>query len=138
VLTFLEFNSSHDLVSGLVDKAFQLQNLVFARLGWPGRQPVFVGRDVRIQIHPSFLGPDALLPGVGDRIWGRAFLVRAEKAGFRCEFEFRLIARADRESGMDRDITGRGEGEEAGVAVGCWVYRECGSTFEFLGRWTVH
>ncbi|KAI9021816.1 hypothetical protein DFJ74DRAFT_670645 [Hyaloraphidium curvatum] len=122
VFFFLDVNSTHDLFAGLVNRAFELQNPVFTladgrqstaapALNRDGRSgaPMFVGRDVKVQLHPDVVaaGGDRMVPGNGDRVWGRAYMVEAsaERPYFRTEFELRIIARWDPETRREIDLT---------------------------------
>ena len=58
---------------------------------------VMVTRDFRLQLHPSVVaaGAKTTVPGAGDHLWFRMFILSVNKAYFKCEFEFRLVGSRD-------------------------------------------
>ena len=54
-----------------------------------------VTRDFRLQLHPSIVAPGgkAMIPGAGDRLWFRMYILNVNKAYLKCEWEFRLVPR---------------------------------------------
>jgi hypothetical protein len=53
-----------------------------------------VTRDFRLQLHPSIVAPGGkvMIPGAGDRLWFRMYILNVNKAYLKCEWEFRLVS----------------------------------------------
>lgn len=67
---------------------------------------MIVTRDFRIQLHPSMVDGTGMIPGVGDRVWGRMYIADLNKAYIRCEWELRLVGTWDNDAYVETDIAG--------------------------------
>ncbi|KAI9034170.1 hypothetical protein DFJ74DRAFT_648480 [Hyaloraphidium curvatum] len=128
LLDWIGTSTTHDLFINLVTQTGQMFGPVLASLGLVPA-PMIVTRDYRVQLHPDLLtGSGRMVPGVGDKVWGRMHLLEVRGAYFRLEIEFRVIAETDERTRAERDLTGgranwgRGEERRPGLPfAGGWI-----------------
>ncbi|KAI9001802.1 hypothetical protein DFJ74DRAFT_714423 [Hyaloraphidium curvatum] len=96
-----------DLFVGMIDKVGQCVTPLTTMLGLKPT-PMMVTRDFRLQLHPSMVaqGSKTMIPGAGDHLWFRMYMLDVSKAYIKCEFEFRLVGDLDWAKWAERDIAG--------------------------------
>ncbi|KXS22335.1 hypothetical protein M427DRAFT_50671 [Gonapodya prolifera JEL478] len=125
-LAYADSCTPDQLFVGLIDKVGQTVTPLTTMLGVVPA-PMMVTRDFRLQIHPHYLSTTTpttsisstttttssttttstppLIPGSGDHLWFRMYIVSVRGAYFKCEFEFRLVGDRVWADGSERDVT---------------------------------